>query len=72
MEFKREYSNGPLVARAYDADGLIVEIVKLPLGKFELIIHNRRGDSDCWDDCSAELPSKWFAEIAATLAKEEG
>lgn len=63
-KFKRD-SAGADVATIHEADGEVVEVLRCSDGKFELTIHNRRGESDRWDDLSATLKPAHFEALGS-------
>ncbi len=63
LEFKQE-RYGAEVATVLENDEAIVEVMRMEDGEFQLTIHNRGERSNQWDDLSAVLTTKHFAELA--------
>lgn len=59
---------GALVATIVETPDTVVEVCQRAGGSFDLIIHNRRGESDHWDDLSAALKPEHF-EALGSIAK---
>lgn len=58
---------GAVVATIFEGNDVLVEVHKRQHSA-ELIIHNRRGETDRWDDCTADLKPEYF-EMLGSVAK---
>lgn len=56
-------STGARVATIHESEDQIVEVLQRGDGRLDLIVHNRRGDTDRWDDLSAVLKPEEFADL---------
>lgn len=54
ITFKKE-RYGADVATIHEGDDQIVEVLRRKDGRFDLIVHSRRHDTDRWDDLTATL-----------------
>ena len=62
VEFQKQ-QYGAEVATILDNENETVEVMRRSDGTFELIIHNRRGETDTWDDLTAILKAEHFVEL---------
>lgn len=60
---------GATVAQIHETDYEAVEVQARNDGKFVLTVHNRRGDTDLWDDLSVTLEPKHF-EMLGSIASQ--
>lgn len=58
-------AHGADVATILDSDNETLEIVRRTDGTFELVVHNRRFESDTWDDLSVILKPQHFAVLGS-------
>lgn len=56
---------GVTVAQIHETDYAAVEVQARNDGKFVLTIHNRRGDTNLWDDMSVTLEPKHFQMLGS-------
>lgn len=66
-EFKQQ-AFGADVATILETEDTLVEVVKLPRGQHQLVIHNRRGETDQWDDLSATMAPHHLAALGSIAA----
>ena len=62
--FKLE-SSGAEVATILDNENAVLEVMKRSDGTYELTVHNRRGETDRWDDLSVVLKPRHFAVLGS-------
>jgi hypothetical protein len=67
--FKKEQLTGAMVATILDNENEVLEVLKRSDGKYDLIVHNRRGETDQWDDFTVTLKPAHFA-VLGTIAIE--
>jgi hypothetical protein len=64
-KFQIQQLGGADVATILDNESEVLEIVRRSDGTFELIVHNRRGETDRWDDLSVVLKPQHFAVLGS-------
>lgn len=71
--FKKQQLGGADVATILDNENETLEVVRRTDGTFELIIHNRRAETDTWDDLSVTLKPAHFSVLGSIswMAVEE-
>jgi len=65
----KEQSTGARVATILDNENEALEVMRCADGKYDLIIHNRRGETDRWEDLTVTLKPAHFAALG-TIATE--
>lgn len=60
---------GATVAQIHETDYAAVEVQARNDGKFVLTVHNRRGNTNLWDDMSVTLEPKHF-EMLGSIANQ--
>ena len=61
---------GATVAQIHETDYAAIEVQARNDGKFVLTVHNRRGDTNLWDDMSITLEPKHF-EMLGSIANQK-
>lgn len=56
---------GADVATILETADQVLEVVRRDDGTFNLIVHNRRGETDTWDDLSVNLKPQHFSVLGS-------
>jgi hypothetical protein len=64
-EFKKQPLGGAMVATIHETPDGMVEVVARKDGRYGLVVHARRGESDRWDDLSAYLTADEFDALGS-------
>lgn len=65
--FKKEQFGGD-VATILETENQVLEVLRHSNGLFSLIVHNRQGDTDRWDDMSVTLKPQHFSVLGSIAA----
>lgn len=60
---------GAMVAQIHETEFEAIEVQARNDGKFILTVHNRRGDTNLWDDMSVTLEPKHFEMLGSVPEK---